>query len=1223
MKTSKALTLAAALVAVVTADGLRAAERELVLRDFLNRQWTQELITFPFTANTSECDPASVTLTGPQGPVPVQLSRIERWPGTKWVKSARLSFIASLAPLAKDTYTVRYGTEPTGAPGPATDLRVTPKDGQVEIATRRFGARFLLGDRTYPEPAAAADVPGPVSALRLADGTWFGGSRLFGPDKLKSYAARLTSSGPVFAEVETIYTYADGNTVKLVAQVAAGDSAVLWDVQVREHRPQAGWDLLLQGCPENGTGTGRPCSGASPVFAGLPPLVFRVQMEFWTRREVFLKGKARVGDTAELPLDKQPAGLITNLTPWPDWFNDYTQTTIPLKLSGRDTELHISSRDAGAWVEPVPPDDPRHSPSLGDKLLPLWRGEGGEVFLRVNAAAGDRRWTLGESTPEVRRLRPADDGVNRIGPQPHGAAELQPSSAVGRRLDAVKDYVLDWPQNPRHRHPFLYLSREQLVATQHRDRTASGVVSGPGANQTEKSLPGKDSRPLRPLPDMRALLDSLRQHKTVPPVPDGSSNPAALGAYLLTGDWQIAAELKVADRLRRHLDLLGHFDKMRNTQSVVSLYDALIDSDLVTAEERPLLRAQMAYLGYNLADPYTWSAPRGYCSGNPNMTVAFVLNLGSLACALPDHPLASTWAQPALQMMERWLAELGPEGEHPESVANYANVSLYNMLGFAIAAHNAGLHDYVHDPRMKKLMLYLAKQYTPLDPRYGYSKLPPAGRGPVGVRTVLAGLMARATQDRDPEYSRVQQWVWQQEGYPYAMEGRLGGYEYVYADPSLPVSTPVWTTDLFPKYGVIFRHGWGTKDADYINFQVHMRDGYPSTNGSFPVIFAKGTPISTVFVESYRDREELLVSRVLPARRRGTLEERRACYFHDEEQAIADFASLARQDYAAVDITIKSPRPAFHLGGDGRAAALEELSIVQMPEWPPVPRAGSPPIAWRRQILFLKDAAAAGASYLLLRDTVSGGQPTIWQFWTLSERLGTAEEARNRGAFLTGKPGHQAVEPRVLRGDRFTAVGQFGVDVEYYVAGPTDTPRYALRAGEEYGGQKVFQDLLHLQRPGDGAYFVALFPRKPDEHVPEFATLGEGLIVKVSGDFGTDYGFLSGTEREARGEGVSFRGTAASVQDRKSGVVLSLGAKGAVRYRDFGLTADHAASLRVGGDELLVEAPAGRRGGPLLLTAPGAWKLAQPPAGLSLAPQADARWALTIPAELPCVKLVK
>jgi hypothetical protein len=260
---------------------------------------------------------------------------------------------------------------------------------------------------------------------------------------------------------------------------------------------------------------------------------------------------------------------------------------------------------------------------------------------------------------------------------------------------------------------------------------------------------------------------------------------------------------------------------------------------------------------------------------------------------------------------------------------------------------------------------------------------------------------------------------------------------------------------------------------------------------------------------------------------------------------------------------------------------------------------------------------------LLLRDTVTGGQPTIWQFWTLSERLGTADETRNLDTFLAGKPGHQALEPRALPGDRFTAIGQFGVDVEYYVASPTETPRYALRAGEEYGGQKIFQDLLHLQRSDDGAYFIALFPRKRDERVPDFATFGEGTIIKVTGDFGTDYGFLSGAERGAGGEGVSFRGTAASVQDRKSGLVLSLAAKGEVRYRDFTLTADHAASLRLGKDELLVETPSGPRGGPLLLTAPGAWKLSQTHPGLSLASQPDARWAVTIPAHLSSVKLVK
>jgi hypothetical protein len=1177
-------------------DGLWAGERQILLKDYLNQRWNQELLTYPFEFKQRECHPDSVRLIGPQGPVPVQLSQVECWPGTKWVKSANLSFIASLAPLARDTYTVYYGPEPAASAAPPTDLQVRPGFGQIEIATRHFGARFLLGEKTYPQPVVASEVPGPVMGMRLGDGTWFAGSRLFGAARLKSYSAKLTASGPVFAQVESLYTYADGNVVKLVAQVAAGDNAVLWDTRVKEHRPRDGWDLLL-----------------SP---GLPPLIFRVQMEFWTRREVFLQRHARVGDAAELQLDEQSAGLITNLTPWPDWFNDYTQTIIPLKFHGRDNELLISSRDAGAWVEPVPLDSPRRSPALSDKLLPLMRGEKGEIFLRVNAAAGQRKWSIADYNRDIKRLRFAGERVNCIGPQPHGSAELQPSPAIGRRLNVVKDYVLDWPRNPRYTHPLLYLSREELQATWKR---------------------GVD----------RAFLDSLRQHKTVPPVPHPSSDTEALGAYLLTGERRVATELKVADRLRHHLGLLGHFDKMRNTPVVVSLYDALIDTDLLAAEEKPLLRAQLAYLAYNLADPYTWCIQRGYASGNPNMTVAFVLNLGQLACAIPDHPMMPTWTQPAMNMMERWLEELGPEGEHPESVANYANVSVYNMLGFALVARSAGLHDYIGDPRMRKLMLYLAKQYTPPDPRYGYSKLPPSGRGPVGVRTVLAGLMARATRDSDPDYSRAQQWIWQNEGYPFAMEGRLGGYEYVYPDRTLPASNPGWSSDLLPHYGVIFRNRLGTRDAYYINFQVHMRDGYPSTNGSFPIIFARGMPISTVFVESYSDREELLVSRVLPARRRGSVAERAACYYHNEERTITDFAGLSRQDYAAVDITIKEPRPATHMGGKGTARSLSgsDLSIVQMPEWPAVSALGKSPITWRRQVLFVKDDAAGEANYLLLRDSVSGGQPTMWQFWTLSERIGTLNDMKNRDSFLAGKPGNSVVEPRVLQGDRFTALGQFGVDVDYYVAAPTNTPRHTLRSGEEYAGQTVFQDLLHLQMPGDGAYFVALFPRKPDEPTPNFHTLGAGRIIRVSGHFGTDYVFLDGKESEVSAEGVFFRGSAASVQDRKSGRVLALGARGEVRHEGYGLAAEFPVSLRIGAKELTLEfsdkvpdkkRPAaspepGREhfsqwrpfpGGKVILTAPGSWDLPRSLSQVTLRKSATS-FEVQVPPGVKAVTLIK
>jgi len=49
-----------------------AGEQKIVVRDYLNQQWTNELLTYPFSAAEGACDARSVTLTGPRGPVPVQ-----------------------------------------------------------------------------------------------------------------------------------------------------------------------------------------------------------------------------------------------------------------------------------------------------------------------------------------------------------------------------------------------------------------------------------------------------------------------------------------------------------------------------------------------------------------------------------------------------------------------------------------------------------------------------------------------------------------------------------------------------------------------------------------------------------------------------------------------------------------------------------------------------------------------------------------------------------------------------------------------------------------------------------------------------------------------------------------------------------------------------------------------------------------------------------------------
>ena len=90
------------------------------------------------------------------------------------------------------------------------------------------------------------------------------------------------------------------------------------------------------------------------------------------------------------------------------------------------------------------------------------------------------------------------------------------------------------------------------------------------------------------------------------------------GAYLLTGDAKIAEKTQLVELLRSQLGQLGHFDKMRSALIVANIYDGLIDSELITPQERPQLRAQMAYLAYNLADPYTWIYKKDILEKDPH-----------------------------------------------------------------------------------------------------------------------------------------------------------------------------------------------------------------------------------------------------------------------------------------------------------------------------------------------------------------------------------------------------------------------------------------------------------------------------------------------------------------------------------------------------------------------------------------------------------------------------
>jgi hypothetical protein len=865
--------------------------------------------------------------------------------------------------------------------------------------------------------------------------------------------------------------------------------------------------------------------------------------------------EARWVTWVEIPLADYQDELVTHVSPWADWWNTWTQTSVRLRIGGGERELHLASHDPGAWVEPAAPGTMRDWGAWQHKLIPVQRGADGKVSMRVNNAAGVRKWSIEDREPTYAKAR---------------RMSLAQVKAEWPPLDEVKDWILDW-QTDAEAHPHLFVSPEDLRAAWQR---------------------------MEPDPDIMRQADYLSREE-IRPVPS-YKDAQAVEVYLMTkGDPEASKKVRLAERARQHMGSLGDFDKMRSTQTVAALYDLMMGTDLISDAEKRLYRSQMAFLGYILARPSTWNIERGYRSYNPNMSLSYLLARGIVACAIPGHPMAREWVTPGLSRAELWLSEVGPEGEWYES-AHYSQVSAFAMTSFAVAVKRAGFGDLFLNENVKKWAMWLAQIYTPRDPMEGRRNrraTPPIGRATAGVPWGLFGLMAKATADTDPRYSKQMQWAWAGSDHTTNTASHLGGFESVYMDPSLPMAVPDWTSKLFPQVGPVCRNGVGDEHENYLIVHANTGAGVrPSEFGCLALWFARGVPIAGSFPGGYKERHQLLMSRVLPliswSEGESWDESRFGC---TTDVSIAAFSALPRQDYFSASYLLK--------GWKGGRYGTPEDPV----SWPPIDGTAGFPIQWCRQMLYLQDDNPDGPNYLVLRDSVSGGKPSLWQMWTATERIGPPEQMRDVDTFLADKPGETAVEAHALEGDRFTAVGRFNVDVEYYIASPRDTQRWTMRWGQRYVDYSVqgedYRDLLQLRLADDGDYFVVMFPRFRQEAAPQFTALGDGAVIKIEGHFGTDYCFLPGEEAEVTVGEVYFRGKAGSLQDRAGVQVLATGAAGEVRYGQWGISAPQAASLRVEASHLAVHLPyAQKDGGVVTLRAAGQWRQAAGQAGFKLTP---------------------
>ena len=1076
-----------------------AGEKTIILREYVGQSWSNQLVTYTFEAGKGQCDADSARITGPGGPVACQFSDVELWPGSRFVKAAKLSFVvAELTPLTRNTYTVTFSDKGEGA-APASDVKVASGDKTAELESAACGVRILAGEKVYDAPAAAADVPGPLAGVRMPDGSWAGGSRLYGKAAVKSYSSKITANGPVFARAEMVYVYADGNKLSFIVQVTSGDNGALWDMHTDRENLDAGLEFTLGAAP-----------GADKILMPKGP-------GQWARKD---RAMALAVSMAGTNLLVTPRTHITQIFPW-------SASAVSIAPATGGGEIVVRSRDAGAWVDPVPYTySGSKSWNLGmiEKLWTPWQKKGLGILcaqdktigLRVSLAQGARKWGVWTGEPKI-----------------------------GEQLNVVKDYVLEWPQGPNERNPRLFVTRDEAQSA------------------TAKLTPGS------------------------------------------------------AANLRIELAKLGDYDVMRGCFPLVGSYDNLIDSAAVSEQERPLLRAQMAYLGYVMADPGTWSQERGYCSGNPNMSCSYTLARGIIACVIPDHPMAKTWAAQAVGWMDTWLAEeVGPAGEWMCEGMHYGQVSMSPMTAFAVAARNAGYHDFFGDERFRRVLLYFSRMYGPPDVQRGNVRCyPTVGRGFHAEIWCHDGIAAKATAKSYPDYSKVMQWAWLQAGKPQHDESYLGGFEAQYMDATLPAEQPDWGSELIPNLCALFRSGLGTSNENYVLLlsavdSMRNLDVWTPNVGSLATWYAKGRKVSAAFFfdGSYASAHELTRDGVMLARNHAAGDKAATPFGYYTKTAVEGFAALPAADYVRGTYTITKP--------DDRDWLPDAL-----PSWPKVKAATEPQLAWTRQALCVRDANPTGASYMVFLDTTEGGQPTEWQFRSVSEKLGEASKAADMDKFLADKPGDKPVDAREIKGDRFTAAGTTGVDLEFFVANPTDTPRHTIRYGGQVGWLKLpdFRDFLNLQLPGDGHYLVAVFPHERKEPAPTFARLGDGKVIKVAGSFGTDYVFLSHESASAKAERAAFEGTAASVQDRPAtGVALTLSAGGSVTYQKYTLASASAACLKAEPAALTLVLPADHKGVEVTIAAPGNWSA---PKGVELKTNDKKQKVLTIPAGTTTVRL--
>jgi hypothetical protein len=990
------------------------------LRDYLNRDWQNELVTFKVDASLVGRRDVAL-LDADQRPVPFQWST---------GSTAGIAFLASVPRFAQVEYHLVEGKGQRTEDGERRTVTIKDRPELVELGNDSIGIRLNKGSKALTQ--------GPIGGIRLTSGKWVGDGELHwtaAGTATPLCRVKVVADGPVFADVESEYAFPENGYWRLRFRVIAGEPVVLVDEE----------------------------------FSGPSGAVYRLKLGAGFGPDHLFWRKEAAGASDAL---KDLAGeSIFLLEPWLEWWRSACGNWLAVYRDESPDLLAVGLRDPACWVEPG-------KTKWYTKVDVAKADLGMEFQLR----GFQRKWMLMALAKEE-ALRPAKEAA------PLPQQFLMKHGDV--RLDEIKDYVLEWPDAGLG-HPRLYVTPEELARFRQHFKVDTKLLA---------RLRGT-------APSLGALDDYV-------------------SCALATGDRELLgrlAEFAVAE-LQRCVDLLARQDRHptqgfapnRKYDQVIPTLNALdgvLQPGVLAPEVRARVRAQLAYLGYTLANPSFHSPERGY-NANPNMTTAARCMSGIVGCLIPDHPEARAWAQLGIREMANELDTwTGPNGGWLEA-PHYATVSLDALVALALAVRQTPFTDtdWAHHPKLKAAVRWLACISTPRDARLeGQRRMPEIGNTYTGERTCLTGWMARIWKDKDPAFAKQMQWMWKEQGsftkpgiggwYPGLM-----GYSALMFDPSISAEAPVWGSEWFPEAGAVFRAHFPGDCETYLHYiQGRLHEHYDYDEGSF-ILWGKGQPLCEDF--GYYGRA-------------AASDHSRVAYASNEERGaegkVREFVAGERLDY------LHGERP-----------------------------------NWNRQILFVKDRDPLGPNYFVIRDTLKDAHAADWRKF-LPINIGAGPDWRVWIATDTIPNSSAGVPPATSQSSTLNpsapirVPGRFGVDLVVYFSdtsgGALSTEELSRTTGASgFKSQTTTQHSLRLRLGENDTVSAVLYPVTRTQTTPKFTKLANGRAVKIESSYGTDYAFLGLEPFDFKQGDLAFRGQGGAAQMRPDGAHLSLAGPGRLRYK--------------------------------------------------------------------------